>query len=456
MARPLFLRNLTDSRGQRFDALLAGGRLWRYGQGADGLPVVDAAGGRLLPGLVDSHLHLMATAAARRALDLSDVLPESPALAAMLRAARAQGPVRAIGLDGAERLDAAALDRIVPDVPVRVQARTGGLWVLNRAALAELGPPHRLSAAFERDGTGRPTGRVWRGDAALRRAGPAPDLAPLGADLARAGVTALTDASVTTDAAQASAIAAAGLPQRLTLMSAGPLPADPRWQVGPVKIVPDERDLPTLEDMAARIAAARRQGRNVAVHCVTHAELALTLAALADAGTWPGDRIEHGALIAAEAIGVIADLGLTVVVNPGFIAARGDRWLRQIGPADLPDLCRIASLAKAGVALAGGSDAPYGPLTPWAAIRAACTRQTEAGARVSPAEALAPEAALALYLPPGGPDPAHGAPADLVVLRPLARIGLDPDPVALTLIGGAPVYSRACTAHPVPVAGEPA
>ena len=115
MARPLFLRNLTDSRGQRFDALLARGRLWRHGQGADGLPVLDAAGGRLLPGLVDAHLHLMATAAARRALDLSDVRPDSPALAAMLRAASAQGPVRAIGLDGAERLDAAALDRIVAD-----------------------------------------------------------------------------------------------------------------------------------------------------------------------------------------------------------------------------------------------------------------------------------------------------------------------------------------------------
>lgn len=454
MPRPLVLSNLTDSRGRPFDAVAAGGRLWLRGYPADGLRRLDAQGGRLLPGLVDHHIHLMATAAARMAVDLSDLAPDSPALGPRLRAAATRGPVRAIGLDGADRLDAAALDRILPDLPLRVQARTGGLWVLNRSALAELGPD--LPPAVERGPDGRPTGRIWRGDALLRRAGPPPNLSALGADLARHGLTALTDASVTTDAAQADAIARAGLPQRLTLMSGGALPADPRWQVGPVKLVPDDRDLPSLDAMAAAIAAARAQGRNVAVHCVTHAELALTLAALATAGSLPGDRIEHGALIGADALPVIAGLGLTVVANPGFVLARGDRWLDQVDRADRPDLCRLSSLIAAGIPLLAGSDAPYGPVNPWEIIRAACTRQTAAGASLGRSEALAPEAALALHLPPGGPDPAHGAPADLVILRPDARMGADPDPVAHTLIGGTPVYSRAAPAHPAPVPGVPA
>lgn len=451
VAEPLALRNLTGSRGRRFDALVADGRLWLR-RNVEGVRAIDARGGRLLPGLADHHVHLMATAAVQGSLDLSGLaLPEA---LDRLRAAARNGPVRAIGLDGAERLDAALLDRIAGDVPVRVQARTGGLWVLNRAALAELGPPGALPPAFERE-AGVLTGRVWRGDGFLRRAGPPPDLAALGAELARHGVTAVTDASVTTDAAQAGAIAAAGLPQRLTLMSGGPLPEDPRWQVGPLKLVPDERGLPSPEAMAGRIEEARVQGRYVAVHCVTHAELAVTLAAFATAGAMPGDRIEHGALIGAEAVPVIAALGLTVAANPGFVHARGDRWLRQVPPEDLPDLCRLASLRAAGIPLLAGSDAPYGPLDPWQIIRAACTRRTAHGAPLGPAEALEPEQALALHLPAAGPDPADGGLADLTILRPGAAL-TGPDPVQLTLIGGTMVYSRAPLPHPAPVPGAPA
>lgn len=453
MADPLALINLSDGRGHRFDAVVADGRLWMHGYPAEGLPRIDAQGGRLLPGLVDHHIHLMATAAARTALDLSDLGPASPALAARLRAAAAQGPVRAMGLDGADRLDATALDGMVSDVPVRVQARTGGMWVLNRAALAELGP--LLPAEVERGADGVPTGRIWRGDALLRRPGPCPDLTGLGADLARHGITGVTDASVTTDAPQADAIARAGLPQRLTLMSGGALPPDPRWQIGPAKLVPDERALPGLDEMIRQIGQARAQDRCVAVHCVTHAELALTLAALATAGAWPGDRIEHGALIPEGALPVIAELGLIVVANPGFVLARGDRWLRQVDAYDRGDLCRLASLAAAGVPLLAGSDAPYGPVNPWESIRAACLRQTARGATLGRAEALGPEAALALFQPQGAAEPQHGAPADLVILRPGARIGLDPDPVAHTLIGGAVVYSRTTPAHPAPVPGVP-
>jgi len=457
MAEALHLRNLTDARGRRLEALVAGGRLrLRAGAvmgAAGGARVLDMGGGRLLRGLHDHHIHLMAWAAARASLDLSDLAAGAPALADRLRAASRLGPVRALGLDGAEALDGAALDRIVADVPVRVQGRTGGLWVLNRAALAELpGPP--WPAAVERGADGRPSGRIWRGDGWLRRAGPVPDLRPLAAELARWGIVAVTDASVTTDQPQAETLAAAGLPQRLTLMSGGALQAGAGWQVGPLKLVPDERDLPSPRAMADLIALARRQGRCVAVHAVTHAELALTLAVLAQVGPGPGDRIEHGAMIADAAIPVIAGLGLTVVANPGFLVSRGDRYLRQIPAADLPDLGRLASLLRAGIPLAAGSDAPYGPANPWVAIRAACTRRTAAGAVIGPAEALDPASALALYRPEGGAtEPADGDPADLVVLRPGARIGIDTDPVALTLIGGTPVYSRAAPAHQDPSPG---
>ena len=145
----------------------------------------------------------------------------------------------------------------------------------------------------------------WRGDAWLKtRIGrTAPPLAPLGADLARMGVTGMTDASATTDADTADLLARAVR----------------AYAVGPVKILLDDHDLPPFDEMIERIGDARRQNRAAAVHCVTAGELALTLAAFDAAGSAPGDRVEHGGLIPHEAIPVLARLGLTVVTQPSFV-----------------------------------------------------------------------------------------------------------------------------------------
>ncbi|MEH3158529.1 MAG: hypothetical protein PGN08_06050 [Sphingomonas taxi] len=196
----------------------------------------------------------------------------------MLRAAaRPRRPARWLRVvdhddDPAAPLDAAALDAIVVDRPVRVQDRTGALWVLNRAALAT------IDAAVPADG------RFLRADGWLREHLPAgaPSLAPVAAALSRAGVTGVTDATVTNDPAGvralADAAAAAGMRQRLWVMSGGAdLPADPRYTIGPVKIVLDDARLPPPDDVAATIAAAHRAGRAAAIHCVTAAELAIAL-----------------------------------------------------------------------------------------------------------------------------------------------------------------------------------
>jgi len=58
--------------------------------------------------------------------------------------------------------------------------------------------------------------------------------------------------------------------------------------------------LPDLEEFTAWVSDAHAVGRNVAVHCVTQAELILTLTALDEAGIQAGDRIEHGSVIASE------------------------------------------------------------------------------------------------------------------------------------------------------------
>ncbi|HLY79298.1 MAG TPA: amidohydrolase family protein, partial [Caulobacteraceae bacterium] len=310
---------------------------------------------------------------------------------------------------------------------------------------------------IERDAAGRPTGRIWRGDAWLRErlADAPPSLAAVGAQLAAFGITAVTDASVTTDAGGAALLAkahrAGELPQRLTLMSGGALaaPADGAFTVGPVKVLLDDHDLPPLDDFVAWIRRARSWGRPVATHCVTASELALTLAALQSAGARPGDRIEHGGVIPAEAVTVIRALGLTVVTQPAFVLERGDRYLAEVDAAEQDDLYRCASLLAAGVPVAASSDAPYASPDPWRGIATAIQRRTLGGQPLGLSEQVAAADALAMYLgSPGSPGAAPrrvevGAIADLCLLKtPLRDVLAAPaaECVAATLIGGRSVY----------------
>ncbi len=67
-------------------------------------------------------------------------------------------------------------------------------------------------------------------------------------------------------------------------------------------------------------------------------------------------------------------------------------------------LNRVRSLTDAGVPCGLSSDAPYGPLDPWAVMAAAMRRRTPSGRIAGPGERLTGDQALAGYLgPPGAP-----------------------------------------------------
>lgn len=458
----LIVRNVEVDGRPGVDVRLEGGRIAAVGEGLRGPgEELDGRGGALIPGLIDHHIHLLATAAQAQSLQLQGAA-DAAAFAELIRSALADRPpgawLRATGYHEriAGELNRAVLDQLAPDHPVRVQHQTGALWILNSAALAALTgldfPPEA-----ERDRKGRLTGRIWRGDAWLRAriAADPPDLAPLGRILAGFGITGVTDTSATTDAAAAAVLAGArrdgALPQRLTLMSGGMLeaPADGAFTVGPVKILLDDARLIDLDAFVERIEGARPQGRAAAVHCVTAGELALTLAAFEIAGARPGDRIEHGGVIPADAIPVVRRLGLTVVTQPAFVFERGDRYLAEVDAAEQDDLYRCASLLAAGVPVAGSSDAPYASPDPWAGMAAAATRRTRDGQPIGLGERIPPRQALDLYLgaqdAPGGPvrRVAAGAPADLCLLAgPYWQALAEPsaERVRATLIAGEVVH----------------
>lgn len=409
----------------------------------------DCQGKLLLGGLHDHHLHLLATAAKLQSADLTAQI-DPTAIKSILQAKAGSTPpgewLRATGYDerAAGIPDRVTLDQWVSDRPMRIQDRTGALWLLNSAAIALIGPAP-WPEGVELDQKGAATGRIWRGDAWLRTqiAHKTPSIATLSRQLAAWGVTAVTDAGAQNGPEEAAILAHSyrdgTLRQRLTIMGREDLPAGKDYHLGPVKLLFDERNFPDPASIATRIETARTLGRAVAAHCVTEAELLFYLAALDLAGgAGPGDRIEHGSMIAQSLLADIAGAGLTVVANPGFIALRGDRYLSEIDVEDRPNLQRLASLKNAGIAVLAGSDAPYGPINPWVTIRAAMFRQTPAGALLGAGEALSGLQALGLY---SAANPLKiGALADCCAVRmdwqSHVAETLDPNPVELTLIGG--------------------
>jgi len=403
-----------------------------------GEEMVEGHGGAVLAGLRDHHLHLWSMAARRSSVpcgppEVTTTAGLRNALRAGARGALPGGWVRGYGYDEsvAGPLTAAALDVLLgpdSDRPVRVQHRSGHAWVLNGRALRELGIDRLGHPGVERSPDGSPTGVLFDLDAFVRDGSDAPEasaLGPVGETLAGYGVTGVTDASPGNGPAELELVEAARrgghLAQRVLLLGGSDLPARHSGPVrtGQVKVMLIERDLPPYDELVATIRGAGARG--VAVHCVTRETVVLAASALAAAGGGP-HRLEHASVAPPEVVDLVRACGATVVTQPGFAEASGDRYLREVEPRDVPWLYRLRAWVRAGVPLAAGSDAPFGPADPWVGIRAAVHRRTAGGRPLGPDERLSPEEALGLYqatlTDPGGLPQrvVPGAPADLCLL----------------------------------------
>ncbi|HYB35351.1 MAG TPA: amidohydrolase family protein [Mycobacterium sp.] len=399
-----------------------------------GEDVLDAGLGTVLPGLHDHHLHLRAAAAALDSLSvgpravrtkdqLAQVLTNTPP--------GSDGWIRAVGYHEsvAGELDRAALDALVPHTPVRIQHRSGALWILNSAGLARVGLPDHS------DGRLHSADHGWS-DALARRD---TDLAELSRRLSAFGVTGVTDATpdLTADDIVSLVVAHRRGEFRPGVRS-----------LAPAKMIlhDDRLDLDALTDW---IVDHHLAGRPVAVHCVTAAQLVVTIAALRAAGTEQRDRIEHAAIVPDGNLADLKELGVTVVTQPNLVAERGSQYRQDVPADEQAHLWRVASLIGAGIPVAGGTDAPFGAVDPWAAMRAAVNRTTGTGEVLGPDERIAPRQALNLFL--GYPDrPAQprtvevGQPGDLCVLTvpPADALAeLASDMVAATVIGGEVIYA---------------
>ncbi len=459
----LILRQVRPNGGPLCDVGIAAGKISAIDHRIDvRAPEIECAGQELRPGIRDHHIHLLATAAQSDSIDLRELTDANETIAKLttFASSRVEGRwIRATGYDerAAGMIDRRVLDQWCPAHPLRVQDRTGALWILNSSALAKLGDAE-LPACVERWGDGQPTGRIWRGDAWLRErlgAHP-PSLRSLSEQLAAFGVVGVTDASATNGRSEAKLfeqkINQGEIRQSLCLMGNEDLPESAYFTRGALKLLYDERDLPDVDAVATRIQVARDQQRQVAAHCVSLSETLLFLDALETAGgTCVGDRMEHGSVLPDWLFDRLRASRLTLVLQPGFVRSRGDRYLAEMDPHELRDTQRLGSLAEHGVKLAGSSDAPYGTANPWDAIRAACDRLTADGQMFGPAESIDAERAFALFTGPLDDlaNPARiavGEAADLILLpKPLKLFLADRDQnnVSLTLAQGQLIHQAA-------------
>ena len=397
---------------------------------------IDAHGAAVLPGLHDHHLHLFSYAAARSSLVCGPPEIDSErALIETLNGAPGLGWLRGVAYHDsvAGALDRAWLDEHGPDRPVRIQHRSGRLWVLNSAAMRLL------------DLTEPADGRLLDQDALLRGHTPPPDVASACQALAEYGVTGFTDMTPSNDADTAQVFRKMAPPQIVRL--AGTLQAGFGWR----KFHLHDHDLPEFPGFCEEIRQSHAMRIPIAVHCVTEVSLVFTLAALREVGTLPGDRIEHASVVPEAIVEQLVEAGVGVVTQPHFVAERGDTYIAEM-PADThATLYRCASLQASGVPLAAGSDTPFGDANPWRAMQAAVHRKTANGQTLGPAERLEPEAALALFTghvdAPFAPRRIRaGEPADLCVLdRPWSRARSDLAAVRVraTVAGGRLIHDSA-------------
>lgn len=432
-----------------------------------GVPCIEGAGGALLPGLHDHHIHLIALAAQQDSVQCGPPYVSNRAeLVCALRDDPGGGWLRGVGYHEsvAGPLDRWQLDRVISHRPVKIQHRSGKQWIVNSRAARLLSlDEHADLAGVERDDGGRPNGRLLRLDDWMRAQLndddlPAlPSLAKVSRLLARYGVTGVTDTTPDNGATAMANFARASrsgeLLQQVRVMGDANLPDPECTEVrrGERKVMLDEHALPAWDELRDIFAGAHREGRGVAVHCVTPAELVLALSVLREVGPRAGDRIEHASLVPADTLPLLRETGVRVVTQPGFIRERGDQYLAEVGAAQHADLYRCHEFLANGIPLGGSTDAPFGDPDPWAAMRAAVRRESRSGHAIGPGERLSPEQALALFTSasdaPGGASRrvAAGEPADLCLLdRPWeqARGRLSSADVRATLQAGKLIYYR--------------
>jgi predicted amidohydrolase YtcJ len=408
----------------------------------------------VVPGLIDSHAHLMGLGLALESLDVRGTRSAADVAARVAAATGERPPGEWITGRGWDQNDWAETDfpdhgpltEAAPDHPVALRRIDGHAVWLNARAMEAAGlireTPDPQGGRIERGPDGAPTGVLV--DAAMglvQRVIPAPTRAQRRRYVERAvsechrvGLTGVHDAGA---AAETVAVyremeAEGALPLRVhvlldgedpdieSLIEEGPkrgrfvdvegvklfgdgaLGSRGAWLLAPYTDDADNRGIPIVhgQDLRARVARFTQAGFQVGVHAIGDAAARDVVDAFASVVA-PGNdrrlRIEHAQVVHPDDARRMAELGILAMVQPTHATSDMDWAERRLGPARIRHAYAWRSLLAAGVRVPLGSDFPVERPHPLEGLHAAMWRTDGAGNPPGgwyPEERLTPEEAL--------------------------------------------------------------
>jgi predicted amidohydrolase YtcJ len=463
---------------------------------------IDLKGASVLPGFIDTHIHLIQYGLSLSKLDMRNVSSiEELKTSVSSKAQQASQWILGLGWDQEKfsekryprRQD---LDEASPSKPVMLWRVCMHICVVNSKALqiahVDSRTPDPDGGVIDRDETGEPTG-ILRENAVelIERNIPEPTLEEyekaIVAASERASEAGLTSVHCILDSElELNALLRLRKRCRLPIRFYVLIPAshlksytqlglstgfgDEYVRLGAVKIFtdgslgartaaletvyaddPSNRGVTiyTQEQLDRIIEEAQGSSFQVAVHAIGDRAIGMLLESARKERSKVHaaelrSRIEHASVLSPELIRGLKELKLIVTVQPHFVVS--DFWTKdRLGPERARFAYPFASLLKAGLIVVGSSDCPVEPLAPLLGIEAAVNRQGP--------EALRAEDAIALYTRnaayasfeenlKGSITP--GKYADLVVLerdpRKVAPSDISQIVVLITVVGGRIVY----------------
>ena len=404
--------------------------------------IIDCAGGTLLPGFHDAHMHLLAYASALASVDCGpDAVSSIDELKYAIRRRASNIPegewIRASGYDETALVEARHptrwdLDSAAPFHPVRLDHRSGHGCVLNSVALAQVGihdstdePPGSTVVRDLR--SGQPSGLLLEMSDYLDERIPSPPDGQIEDSVRRAsrillshGITSIQDATHDNSLSRWELFnklrSSIGNMPRITMMpgfhrleeftgNGLRFGSGDSWlRVGHGKLMvtaSSGQHTPSHDELRQAVSSCAESGFPAAIHAVER-ETIISAAecirlANANTGNVPRHRIEHCSEGTPDAIESVARSLAWVVTQPGFVHHSGDRYLKTVQDSIKPHLYPVAALAEAGVPVAFGSDAPVSDPNPMPALHAAVTRLTARGRPLGPEQAMDLAHALAAY-----------------------------------------------------------
>ncbi|WHY64712.1 amidohydrolase [Neobacillus sp. SuZ13] len=387
---------------------------------------VDLQGQRVLPGLIDAHLHPLYLANAAKQIACTPPLVYSiEDLIKQVRSLRgAQGKDRWVegwGYDEGKLLERRSptrwdLDQAAADVPVIITRTCAHIVVVNSKALDLAGitkeTPDVPGGQIDRDKDGEPTG-ILRENAKdlVTRIMPvktieenAELLAELSDVLLAHGITAITDAMGRTEPTDYlemyNAAVKKGLKQRsalyyiwedlkkhpmlekektdlenqihiggVKLFTDGSVSGQTAW-VNPPFLGDEENygiQMTTKEELLAAGEAAKQNKLQLVVHAMGEQAIDFIVDTFYGKKGWltdaPSIRIEHAAMPTLQALQRAAETGIAFVTQPIFLFAEIESYHNNLGAGRTKKTYPVKSMLEAGIKVSFSSDAPA---TAWA------------------------------------------------------------------------------------------